>query len=380
VKVLLVGGAGYIGSHVALRLSERGYIPVIYDNLSTGHRRFVDRFEVIRGEMADYECLRHVLKDVGAVMHFAARAYVGESISKPREYYATNITDALTLLNATVDAGIRKFIFSSSCAVYGAPERVPIMETTPRCPVSAYGQTKAAFEDALKSYSVAYGLKFVALRYFNAAGADESGRLGELRSIETHLIPLVLKAASGRFPEVSIFGNDYETPDGTCIRDYVHVNDLASAHVSALDLLVQTAESDIFNLGTGTGFSVSEIISAAEEVSSFHVKRRILPRRPGDPPVLICDGAHAKNKLHWSPQRDLIDILRTAWRWQLANKEVVGSCDLECRAAEDAWLGPSSFVEQQLPLIPNSTLFKASFRGEFDRRSKERHSSIPNSR
>jgi UDP-glucose-4-epimerase GalE len=366
VKVLLVGGAGYIGSHVALRLSERSHTPVIYDNFSTGHRRFVDRFEVIHGEMADYECLRHVLKDVDAVMHFAARAYVGESISQPREYYTTNMIDALTLLNATVDAGIRKFIFSSSCAVYGAPERVPITETTPRFPVSAYGQTKAAFEDALKSYSAAYGLKFVALRYFNAAGADESGMLGELRSTETHLIPLVLRAASGCFPEVSIYGNDYETRDGTCIRDYVHVNDLASAHVSALDLLIQTEESDVFNLGTGTGFSVSEVISAAEEVSSLHVKRRILPRRPGDPPILICDGGYAKTKLHWSPQRDLIDILRTAWKWQLANTEVAGVCDVEYRAAKDEWRGPGSFAEQQIPAISDSVLFRANFSSELD--------------
>ena len=319
MRVLLVGGAGYIGSHVALRLSERGHVPVIYDNFSTGHRRFVDRFEVIHGEMADYECLRHFLKNVEAVMHFAARAYVGESISKPREYYTTNMSDALTLLNATVDAGIRKFIFSSSCAVYGSPERLPITETTPRCPLSPYGQTKAAFEDALKSYSAAYGLKFVALRYFNAAGADESGMLGELRPTETHLIPLILKAISGCFPEIEIFGNDYATPDGTCIRDYVHVNDLASAHVSALDLLIHKAESDIFNLGTGRGFSVSEVISAAEEVSSIRVQRLILPRRPGDPPVLICDGSYAKDKLHWSPKRDLTEILRTAWKWQLAN-------------------------------------------------------------
>lgn len=319
MRVLLVGGAGYIGSHVALRLSERGYIPVIYDNFSTGHRRFIDKFEVIHGELADYECLRHFLKNVDAVMHFAARAYVGESVLKPREYYATNMTDALTLLNATVDAGISKFIFSSSCAVYGAPEQLPITETTPRFPLSPYGQTKAAFEDALKSYSAAYGLKFIALRYFNAAGADESGMLGELRSPETHLIPLVLKAASGHSPAVSIFGNDYETPDGTCIRDYVHVNDLASAHVSALDLLIHKGESEVFNLGTGTGFSVLEVISAAEEVSALHVPRLILPRRPGDPPVLICGGEYARKKLHWSPQHGLMEILRTAWKWQVAN-------------------------------------------------------------
>lgn len=337
MRVLLVGGAGYIGSHVALRLCERGYIPVIYDNFSTGHRRFVDRFEVIHGELADYECLRHFLKGIDAVIHFAARPYVGESIVKPREYYTTNMTDALTLLNATVDAGISKFIFSSSCAVYGAPERLPITETTPRCPLSPYGQTKAAFEDALKSSSAAYGLKFVVLRYFNAAGADESGMLGELRSTETHLIPLVLKAASGCSPAVGIFGNDYETPDGTCIRDYVHVNDLASAHVSALDLLIHKGESDVFNLGTGTGFSVLEVISAAEEVSALHVQRVILPRRPGDPPILICDGAYAKNKLLWSPQRGLIEILRTAWRWQVANTAVDAERSLLSSSARSSW-------------------------------------------
>jgi UDP-glucose-4-epimerase GalE len=320
LRVLLVGGAGYIGSHVALRLSECGFIPVIYDNFSTGHRRFVDKFEIIHGEMADYERLRHSLKNVDAVMHFAAKAYVGQSILNPREYYTTNVTDALTLLNATVDAGISKFIFSSSCAVYGVPEQLPIRETTPRIPVSPYGQTKAAFEDALKSYSAAYGLKFVALRYFNAAGADESGILGELRSTETHLIPLVLKAASGHSQAVSIFGNDYDTPDGTCIRDYIHVNDLASAHVSALNLLIHEGESDVFNLGTGTGFSVLEVISAAEEVSALCIPRLILPKRLGDPPILVCDGEYARKKLHWSPQRGLSEILRTAWKWQLAGQ------------------------------------------------------------
>ncbi|WP_348268053.1 UDP-glucose 4-epimerase GalE [Edaphobacter sp. DSM 109919] len=320
MRVLLVGGAGYIGSHVALRLSERGFVPVIYDNFSTGHRRFVDQFEVIQGEMADCECLRHALKNIDAVIHFAAKAYVGESILKPREYYTTNMTDALTLLNATVDAGIRKFIFSSSCAVYGVPEQLPIRETTPRIPINPYGQTKAAFEDALRSYSAAYGLRFVALRYFNAAGADESGTLGEMRSTETHLIPLVLKAALRRSQQVNIFGNDYTTPDGTCIRDYIHVNDLASAHVSALELLFNEGESDVFNLGTGVGFSVLEVIAAAEKVSSLRVPRAILPRRTGDPPILVCDGEHARRKLHWSPQRGLIEILRTAWKWQIANQ------------------------------------------------------------
>ena len=320
LRILLVGGAGYIGSHVALCLSERGFIPVIYDNFSTGHRRFVDRFEVIRGEMADYECLRRSLQSIDAVMHFAAKAYVGESVQKPREYYETNITDSLNLLNATVDAGVEKFIFSSSCAVYGSPLQLPIRETTPRIPMNPYGQTKAAFEDALRSYSSAYGLNFVTLRYFNAAGADDSGMLGELRSPETHLIPLVLKAASGRSQAVSIFGDDYETPDGTCIRDYVHVNDLASAHVSALESLIDTGQSDVFNLGSGIGFSVLEIISAAEEVSGALISRRMLPRRIGDPPVLVCDGEYARKKLRWSPQRGLIEMLGTAWKWELASQ------------------------------------------------------------
>jgi UDP-glucose 4-epimerase len=320
LRVLLVGGAGYIGSHVALRLSERGFTPVIYDNFSTGHRRFVDKFQIIDGEMADYDCLRHSLKNIDAIMHFAAKAYVGESVVRPREYYTTNVTDALVLLNVTVDAGVNKLIFSSSCAVYGDPLQLPIRETTPRIPINPYGQTKAAFEEALRSYSSAYGLRFVSLRYFNAAGADESGMLGELRSAETHLIPLVLKAASGRSQAVSIFGTDYETPDGTCIRDYVHVNDLAAAHVNALELLINMGESDVFNLGTGTGASVLEVISAAEEVSGSPVSRLILPRRPGDPPILVCDGEYARQKLHWSPQRGLSEILRTAWKWQCANQ------------------------------------------------------------
>jgi UDP-glucose 4-epimerase len=321
LKVLVVGGAGYIGSHVAQRLNERGLTPVIYDNFSTGFRRFVDKFEIIEADLADSERLRLALSKVDAVMHFAAKAYVGESVLKPREYYQANMIDSLTLLNGAVDAGIKWFIFSSSCTVYGAPAELPIRESTPRLPLSPYGQTKAAFEDALKSYSNAYGLRFVALRYFNAAGADESGMLGELHSPETHLIPLILQAASGRSQPVSIFGNDYETPDGTCVRDYVHVNDLASAHLSALEFLIHGGDSDFINLGTGSGASVLEVISAAEEVTNLKVPRVICPRRSGDPPILICDGARAKEKLRWSPQRSLMEILRSAWRWQAVNQQ-----------------------------------------------------------
>ena len=320
LRVLVVGGAGYIGSHVALRLSKNGITPVIYDNFSTGFRGFVDRFEIVQGDLADYELLRLALNKCDAVMHFAAQAYVGESILKPREYYQSNLVESLALLNATVDAGIKNFIFSSSCAVYGAAVELPVRENTPRLPLSPYGQTKAAFEDVLKSYSTAYGVRFVALRYFNAAGADESGILGELHRPETHLIPLVLLAASGRSRSVSIFGNDYDTPDGTCIRDYIHVNDLASAHIGALELLIHGGESDFINLGTGVGVSVLEVISAAEDVTTLHVPTVIRPRRVGDAPILICDGERAREKLLWTPQYCLSDILSSAWRWQVANQ------------------------------------------------------------
>jgi UDP-glucose-4-epimerase GalE len=321
LRVLVVGGAGYVGSHVVLRLHENGMTPVIYDNFSTGFRSFVDKHEIIDAGLADYSALRVALRDVEAVIHLAARAYVGESIVKPREYYETNVSDALNLLNATVDAGVKKLVFSSSCAVYGNPTRLPIDEGSPRSPLTPYGQTKVVFEDALKNYASAYGLRFVALRYFNAAGADEAGNIGEVHYPETHLIPRILQAATGRLQSVEIFGNDYGTADGTCIRDYVHVNDLANGHINALQLLLQGGDSDFINLGSGTGFSVLEIISAAEQLTCLPIQTMIRPRRPGDPPVLVADGRRARSKLHWSPERGLAEILSSAWRWQRTIQE-----------------------------------------------------------
>jgi UDP-glucose-4-epimerase GalE len=316
MKVLVVGGAGFIGSHVARRLHEDGFTPVIFDNFSSGFRSFVEKYEVIDADLANYPALRMALRGVGAVVHLAARAYVDESIAKPREYYETNVSGALNLLNATVDAGVKKFVFSSSCTVYGNPARLPIDEETPRSPISPYGQSKAIFEDALKYYGGAYGLRFVALRYFNAAGGDESEEIGESHFPETHLIPRVLQAAAGFTGPIGIFGIDYDTPDGTCVRDYVHVNDLADGHVSALRLLLQGGDSDIINLGSGKGSSVLEIISAAERVTRLPVPKLAYPRRPGDPPVLVASVGRARDRLHWSARRGLQEIICSAWNWQ----------------------------------------------------------------
>ena len=315
MRVLVVGGAGYVGSHVAHALKDVGFSAVVYDNFSTGFRRLVQGLEVVEGDLSDCIKLADVLKNVDAVMHFAARAYVGESIYKPREYYQTNVQDGLTLLNAVMDAGVKHFVFSSTCAVYGAPDILPIRETTQRAPINPYGATKAAFESALQSYSDAYDLHFIALRYFNAAGADERGRSGEMHDPETHLIPCVLETAAGMRDVVTIFGDDYETTDGTCVRDYTHVNDLASAHVSALKLLLAGGTSQFINLGSGTGYSVGEILACAERVTGRTIPRRIFPRRAGDPPILVSDGKRAAEVLGWCPQRDLNDVMESAWRW-----------------------------------------------------------------
>src|ERR1700720_4353334 len=256
MAILVVGGAGYIGSHVARALRSSGYEVVIYDNLSTGFRRLAHGFELVRGDIADEAVLRTVLARVDAVMHFAAHAYVGESVENPRKYFRNNVAAALNLLNSALDAGIRRFVFSSSCAVYGMPHQMPIDEQTPREPVNPYGASKLFLENALEAYGRAYGLRSVILRYFNAAGADESGKIGELHDPGTHLIPLALGAALGNSPSLRIYGSDYPTPDGTCIRDYIHVSDLADAHVRALQYLeAQSREPDsssvAVNLGTG---------------------------------------------------------------------------------------------------------------------------------
>jgi UDP-glucose-4-epimerase GalE len=315
LAVLVVGGSGYIGSHAVRALKRNGFDVIIYDNLSTGHRHFSDGFELVVGDIADHKQLQSVLKRVDSVMHFAAHAYVGESVENPRKYFRNNVESALTLLNTVLDAGIRRFVFSSSCAVYGMPEKVPIKEGTPRQPVNPYGVTKLFFENALEAYGHAYGIQHACLRYFNAAGADEGGTIGELHDPETHLIPLALAAAAPGTAVLKIFGNDYPTPDGTCIRDYIHVNDLAEAHVRALRHLENAGDSFALNLGTGRGQSVLEIVQAVEKASGQPVRRQIVPRRPGDPPILVADTSRAEQLLNWKATRSIDDIVVTAWNW-----------------------------------------------------------------
>jgi UDP-glucose-4-epimerase GalE len=314
--VLVVGGAGYIGSHTARALRRHGYDVLIYDNLSRGHRFLAEGFELIVADMADRPQLARALERVGGVMHFAADSQVGESVEHPRKYFSNNVEGGLTLLNATVDAGVRNFIFSSTCAVYGSPAKVPITEDTPRQPVNPYGMSKLFFENALEAYGRAYGLRSVCLRYFNAAGADEGGSIGELHDPETHLIPTALKAITGERGPLELFGADYPTTDGTCIRDYIHVNDLAEAHVLAYKHLDRITEPAQFNLGTGEGASVQEVISTIEDVTGAAVPRRMGPRRAGDPPELVADPARAQVALGWRATRSLRDIVRTAWQWE----------------------------------------------------------------
>ncbi len=327
MAILVSGGAGYIGSHAARALRRSGYEVVLYDNLSTGFRRLARGFELVEGDIADEARLRPVLARVDAVMHFAAHAYVGESVENPRKYFRNNVLGALSLLNSALDAGIRRFVFSSSCAVYGIPEQIPIAERTPREPVNPYGASKLFFENALQAYSRAYGLRSVSLRYFNAAGAEysenDAGEIGEMHDPETHLIPLALAASTANGPELLVYGSDYPTPDGTCVRDYIHVNDLADAHVRALQHLEEDGDSLAINLGTGRGHSVLEVIQAAENASGRPVRRKIGPRRPGDPPVLVADPAKAQRVLGWTAQRNLADIVASAWSWR--QKFVMGN-------------------------------------------------------
>ena len=320
MAVLVVGGAGYIGSHAARALRRARYSVIVYDNLSTGFRQLAQGFELVEGDIGDQSKLHRVLSRVDAVMHFAAHAYVGESVTNPRKYFRNNVSDGLTLLNAAVDAGVRHFVFSSTCAVYGVPERIPITEETRREPVNPYGATKLAFEHALEAYGHAYGMRSARLRYFNAAGADDSGEIGELHDPETHLIPLALQATRADGPELQIFGEDYPTPDGTCLRDYIHVNDLADAHIRALQHLEKGGDSLALNLGTGKGNSVLEVIQAAEKATGRPVRRKVGPRRPGDPPILVADASKAKQILGWTAQRDLTNIMTTAWYFMRSNQ------------------------------------------------------------
>ena len=329
LAILVTGGAGYVGSHAARALRRAGYDVVLYDNLSTGFRRLAQGFELVEGDISDEARLKPVLARVDAVMHFAAHAYVGESVENPRKYFHNNALAALNLLNAALDAGIRRFVFSSTCAVYGIPGKIPITEQTPREPVNPYGASKLFFENALEAYSRAYRLRSISLRYFNVAGADESGEIGELHDPETHLIPLALAASTANGPELQIYGSDHPTADGTCVRDYIHVSDLADAHVRALQHLEASGDEtdkDVkgedekagnlaINLGTGRGYSVMEVIQAVEKATGRPVRRKMGPRRPGDPPALVADPSKAQSLLGWTAKRNLADIVASAWTW-----------------------------------------------------------------
>jgi UDP-glucose 4-epimerase len=320
-SILVTGGAGYIGSHTVLALKEAGYNVVILDNLVYGHRDLVEKVlevELIVGDTGDRSLLDHLFKthDIEAVMHFSAYAYVGESVTDPAKYYRNNVVGTLTLLEAMLTASVKKFVFSSTCATYGVPEFVPIPETHPQNPINPYGATKLMVERILADFDVAYGFKSVRFRYFNAAGANPNGLLGEDHNPETHLIPLVLMTALGKRESISIFGTDYPTPDGTCVRDYIHVNDLADAHILGLEYLLKGGDSEVFNLGNGSGFSVREVIAAAEAVTGVSIAVEERDRRPGDPPSLTGTSEQARTILGWKPQYTSIkDIVADAWQW-----------------------------------------------------------------
>ena len=319
MKVLVVGGAGYIGSHMVKMLLEREHEVVVLDNLSTGYREAVLGGHFVQVDLADSAGLDTVFAAhrFDGVMHFASFIQVGESVRDPAKYYRNNIVNTLNLLDAMHRYAVRRFIFSSTAAIFGEPEYVPIDETHPQRPINPYGYSKLAIEQILADYDRAYGLRSMCLRYFNAAGADPDARIGERHDPESHLIPLVLQAASRRGPQIQIFGNDYKTPDGTCIRDYIHIVDLCEAHLLALERLRAGGTSARFNLGNGLGFSVAEVIDAAERVTGMRIARIVAPRRPGDTARLIADAKLARDELGWRPRfDDLHTIVGHAWAWE----------------------------------------------------------------
>jgi UDP-arabinose 4-epimerase len=319
VRVLVTGGAGYIGSHTAKALARAGIEPVVYDNLSAGHRWAVKWGPLVEGDLSDRHALEETIRryEITACIHFAAHAYVGESVREPRRYFQNNVTNTLTLLEALLDAGVSRFVFSSSCAVYGVPREVAIRETHPKEPVNPYGESKLFIERVLEWYGRAYDFRWSALRYFNAAGADPEGELGESHDPESHLLPLAIQAAMGKRAALEVFGVDYPTRDGTAIRDYIHVSDLAEEHVLALQRLISGAPSFAANLGTGHGASIRDVIAEVERITGHTIKVQPAPRRPGDPPVLVADPSGAESLLHWRPKHSsLEEIVRTAWKWQ----------------------------------------------------------------
>ena len=325
MNVLVTGGAGYIGSHVVRRLIEAGHRVRVYDNLSEGHAAAVPAETLFVGDLMDEDRLVEGLADgFDCVMHFAAHCYVGESMEAPEKYYRNNVVGSLRLLSAMRKAGAGRIVFSSSAATYGEPDEVPIPEDHPTRPINAYGQTKLDFEHALRYYAGAYGLGYVALRYFNAAGAAPDAHIGEDHDPETHLVPIVLEAALGRRDAVKIFGSDYPTPDGTCVRDYIHVWDLAQAHILAMEA-IETGSGRTYNLGNGSGYSVREVIETARRVTGRKISAVDVPRRPGDPPALVASSRRIAQELGWTPEfPDLQTIIETAWRWHQAHPDGYG--------------------------------------------------------
>jgi UDP-glucose 4-epimerase len=318
LKILVTGGAGYIGSHFVKLLKANGHEPVVVDNLSRGHKEAVIKDVILEEtDILDFPDLADVFKNhmPDAVVHFAAFAYVGESVEHPEMYYKNNVIGSMNLINACVEFGVNKFVFSSTCSIYGNPLKVPISESESSKPINPYANTKLMIEMMLKDYEIAHGLKHVALRYFNAAGADPSGELGESHEPETHLIPLVLQTAQKKRDKILVFGNDYNTPDGTCIRDYIHILDLADAHLKALNYLNDGKDSTFINLGTGSGNSVLEIIQKAKSITGNEIPFEIVDRRAGDPAILVADNKKAKELLDWSPKYSIDEILKTAWNW-----------------------------------------------------------------
>lgn len=318
MAILVTGGAGYIGSHTVAALLEGGYDVVIVDNLQQGHREAVLGGRLYEGDLRDHAFMDQVFREneIEAVIHFAANSLVGESMSQPIKYYHNNVYGTLCLLEKMNEYNVKRIVFSSTAAAYGEPERVPIQETDRTVPTNTYGETKLAMEKMMHWFDRAYGIRYISLRYFNAAGAHASGKIGEDHAPETHLIPLILQVPLGKREHISIFGEDYPTPDGTCIRDYIHVSDLADAHILAVQKLLSGGESSIYNLGNGQGFSVKEVIDIARKVTGHAIPAVVEPRRPGDPAVLVASSDRIKEELGWKPTRDSLEaIIKSAWFW-----------------------------------------------------------------
>ena len=318
MSVLVCGGAGYIGSHTVSELLDRGEDVVVADNLQKGHKKAVLGGKLMIGDLRDSDFLDKVFSEntIDSVIQFAADSLVGESVEDPLKYYNNNVVSTLSLLSKMKQYGVDKIVFSSTAATYGEPQNIPIMETDPTIPTNPYGQTKLAVEKALKWCYEAYDIKYTALRYFNAAGAHISGKIGEDHNPETHLIPIILQAALGQRDSITIFGDDYNTEDGTCVRDYIHVTDLADAHILALDKMRADGKSNIYNLGNGNGFSVKEVVDITRKVTGVDIKAELGERRPGDPAILVASSEKAKKELNWKPKyNDLGTIIETAWKW-----------------------------------------------------------------